>query len=44
MMQVHCPFRVGLAEALITLGFAALYGLSLFWALRRFPLIPTDNG
>jgi len=42
--SLHCPFRVGLAEALVTLGFAALYGLSLFWALRRFPLIPTDNG
>jgi Ni/Fe-hydrogenase subunit HybB-like protein len=36
-------FPVGSTEIMVFIGFVGIYGLVLFWTMRRVPLIPEDS-
>jgi Ni/Fe-hydrogenase subunit HybB-like protein len=36
-------FPVGSTEILVFLGFVGIYGLVMFWTMRRMPLVPEDS-
>lgn len=41
--ETGAGFPIGYVEILISLGFLGIYGLVLFWALRRAPVVPSDS-